>query len=41
MERFRNMECDKENTQKTANTTTDNKELINKLKKLNKTMPIK
>eukprot|EP00347_Sterkiella_histriomuscorum_P015626 403356318 len=41
MDKFKNMEYDKENTQKTANTTSDNKELINKLKKLNKTIPIK
>lgn len=41
MERFRNMDVDKENKSSNGNMTYDNRDLVNKLKKLNKTLPLK
>ena len=41
MDKIKLMEGDKENNYRSNYNTTDNKELIHKLKKLNKTLPIK
>ena len=41
MEKIKHIEGDKENNYKSNKNTQDNKELIQKLKKLNKTLPLK